>query len=1084
MKKVAVKFSLVFLLFSSYIVFAPLSFARNANGNAGVGQDPTGGGCGSQNYFDTCHGVTWQGYLVVDAKGMNSENGGKGATMPYTNKTGGPVYIKGCKNGQTIYNLGFETFSPLPPHFQVATLTNKTYHQYNWQYLQAPVYGQGAFRLNNGTNTIYKYTTPTGYIDQNAVLRKYNRMKDWVRNHPHEPDYTNGTTWENVGWFCFDPAAEAGEVSDTLAVHIFNPDNSEHVLDSAHTNWGEHPSVTASAIGQNGKRYPVHFQHIVKGSQNYNNNSYFIMRYIDENGQATVERQGPFPVNSQWTHKYRKYITAPFRVCAQTVYTSSNPNQGFSEACAVVGDSTTIGPSQPPALSCEQHVPPEYKDSDIESGYTDSYSNVTSTFYTGESGGKTIYAKPGDKVAFKHCYFPGTQKPRKSTRNDKDHPDEGKTEEPGCHFIFAGCYSRDVPVEEHNEFSIIVSEGENFLKRKFDFQLNPNKSQVWHPRQRPVEYEGELGDSDIISVQTDEVDVIPRTVNQTIKQQFETYAGRNYTSECPEWYWPSWYWGRCCSDGHCHPCIKHCRAVGLHDPKHRCFNGFPIKEKSISSEAEVYVPYNYKNDAVGEFKNSLNYVYAGETVPALASVTTHPRPNQKTGSTMAPYYATFTPDTKVTFYSFYSDSKTSGGNEQSATDTNCSYYQKLGYKGCTEINQTNTILNPEGKIEGENKDFFYNIYNVHDIPAGYQFCVGVSIFPAESGADDISPDNGKTYFSAPECRVVAKKPAFQIWGGNFYSAGDVKTSLITKNNLKENDNFAYIDYTPTNRSETTLYGSWVEQAIIANGRVSNLASGASMGYTRPGLVADHGGSKEGTSLQFCKRSPLSFSNTVCSSGVVGSLSLTSVDRSIQNAIFNRFMTREKTPKVSGSVLLSSPSSYTEDPGPQAKATRFTYSNGNLTIRSNSPLPQGITHAIYSPSNITIDSNLTFLDTNYTNVNQIPQYVIYAKGDINISCHVEKLNAILVAEGKVNTCPGANTSPLNNPANSTKLEVYGFIIANRLILNRTYGSATGHHSITPAELIDLSPSVYYWATGNASDTPKLFSSYHRELAPRY
>ena len=387
-------------------------------------------------------------------------------------------------------------------------------------------------------------------------------------------------------------------------------------------------------------------------------------------------------------------------------------------------------------------------------------------------------------------------------------------------------------------------------------------------------------------------------------------------------------------------------------------------------------------------------------------------------------------------------------------------------------------------MEGKEETRLRDTYNVHDIPAGYQFCVGVSIFPAESGADDISPDNGKTYFSAPECRVVAKKPAFQIWGGNFYSAGDVKTSLITKNNLKENDNFAYIDYTPTNRSETTLYGSWVEQAIIANGRVSNLASGASMGYTRPGLVADHGGSKEGTSLQFCKRSPLSFSNTVCSSGVVGSLSLTSVDRSIQNAIFNRFMTREKTPKVSGSVLLSSSSSYTEDPGPQAKATRFTYSNGNLTIRSNSPLPQGITHAIYSPSNITIDSNLTFPDTNYTNVNQIPQYVIYAKGDINISCHVEKLNAILVAEGKVNTCPGANTSPLNNPANSTKLEVYGFIIANRLILNRTYGSATGHHSITPAELIDLSPSVYYWATGNASDTPKLFSSYHRELAPRY
>ncbi|MBR3115702.1 hypothetical protein IKF30_00515, partial [Candidatus Saccharibacteria bacterium] len=66
---------------------------------------------------------------------------------------------------------------------------------------------------------------------------------------------------------------------------------------------------------------------------------------------------------------------------------------------------------------------------------------------------------------------------------------------------------------------------------------------------------------------------------------------------------------------------------------------------------------------------------------------------------------------------------------------------------------------------------------------------------------------------------------------------------------------------------------------------------------------------------------------------------------------------------------------------------------------------------------------------------------------------------------------------------------GAVIANKLILNRTYGAASGENSNIPAEIIDFDPSLYLWGGSSAGsedeeDNVEIQSVYVRELAPRY
>ena len=116
-------------------------------------------------------------------------------------------------------------------------------------------------------------------------------------------------------------------------------------------------------------------------------------------------------------------------------------------------------------------------------------------------------------------------------------------------------------------------------------------------------------------------------------------------------------------------------------------------------------------------------------------------------------------------------------------------------------------------------------------------------------------------------------------------------------------------------------------------------------------------------------------------------------------------------------------------------------------------------------------------------------VIYASGDINISCSVTRVDAILIAGGTVVTCPGyraTDSSTWNADARTQQLIINGAVVANRIDFGRTYGNTTGLGTKEPAEEINYDTSSILWgrSMADAGESDTLTTVYQHELAPRY
>lgn len=105
--------------------------------------------------------------------------------------------------------------------------------------------------------------------------------------------------------------------------------------------------------------------------------------------------------------------------------------------------------------------------------------------------------------------------------------------------------------------------------------------------------------------------------------------------------------------------------------------------------------------------------------------------------------------------------------------------------------------------------------------------------------------------------------------------------------------------------------------------------------------------------------------------------------------------------------------------------------------------------------------------------------------------MERIDAILIAKGNINTCPDRDDKNAERSAeNSNKLRINGAVIAGgTLKLNRTYGAATGNDSMKSAEIINMDPSWYLWIADiipeitNETNEPTndiLVPTYMREL----
>ena len=168
-------------------------------------------------------------------------------------------------------------------------------------------------------------------------------------------------------------------------------------------------------------------------------------------------------------------------------------------------------------------------------------------------------------------------------------------------------------------------------------------------------------------------------------------------------------------------------------------------------------------------------------------------------------------------------------------------------------------------------------------------------------------------------------------------------------------------------------------------------------------------------------------------------------------------------------------------------------DGDTSIENVNTLPRTVnagTTKIYKRGNenVYIDHNIEYTDAKYDDLSQIPKMIIYTEGNVYISCSVTRVDAIIIAGKTVRTC--ANSSGAVPDKNSTErskqLVINGMIIANKLELDRSYGTSTGYETKEPAEIINYDSSAILWSNGvvDTSKSNTLTTAYQQELPARY
>lgn len=179
--------------------------------------------------------------------------------------------------------------------------------------------------------------------------------------------------------------------------------------------------------------------------------------------------------------------------------------------------------------------------------------------------------------------------------------------------------------------------------------------------------------------------------------------------------------------------------------------------------------------------------------------------------------------------------------------------------------------------------------------------------------------------------------------------------------------------------------------------------------------------------------------------------------------------------------------------------------GNSGIESNDILRQRIIDYFCTNANICEETDsitTNVISTSASSVYGLPGKVFYSTGDINIGSDVERIDAWIIAEGKVNTCvelkatTPAKSSSGGSAACSKHLQINGPVIAREIALNRTYGAdstngdkdkaESSDDRAATAEVFNLSGAeTYLWGYAQATRLNSGFSeAYSRELPPRY
>lgn len=774
-----------------------------------------------------------------------------------------------------------------------------------------------------------------------------------------------------------------------------------------------------------------------------------------------------------------------------------------------------------------------------------SHSNDYRNWITGGSSDATagiVYAKPGDTISWINCYYPGVQ----YLYDDKyatSHKDSGCQNDdlPSAYLrnLATSGWSNNFKVVSKTDASkngifsapsSVIASNKVTPSSAFSDSFGSNKYGTW-----TLNVTGTNGNSDVRSTVNS---YTAKLTNDVGKYYGETISTPG-TPQTAELTFATHSWTCCnCTPRPC-TCSHPAKAFRSYN-----YAGSPSVKSSDSdliSTTQVKIPYNFINTTGLGFNISKSTpVYAGETVTvddAWAKV------NVRDNYTTADKYATQVDDGQVTMISYVTTSSQMASNSSvfnnytgnsistnsrmvnGTKDSNvCDLISERKYGDntwCREAEDTGSvILNENGSLTGAPYNVngvsdgiikgktFATTYNVYDAPAGDYFCMAMAIFPASSGAVGDTSENGdknmkasgdgKWYISEPECRIIAKKPSVQILGSDLFTNGSAKTNTALKQQLYQVGGY---EYNAKNRSRVIAFGSWVEEGILSNRFVEGLSSGASLGK----VTGDSRTMGAENASRLCDtRAPLSFANYATTA--IGTVICPYVDKTgamdMEPVTINRGALADywgNGEDLGTSIYLSG------DEGNVASATgrniKVYSHDGNVTVTGGS-IPTDTMRIVKASEMVTISGNIEYAGGSVSSPGSIPKVVIYAK-NIDIECAVTRIDAILIAEGVLNTCTdpdsgrywehGGSAIPLadrsvevNNPGYAVPLTINGAVIANRLELPRTYGAATGNDSGLAAETINYDTSMLLWGRymAGSAESDTMTVTYQHELAPRY
>ena len=296
--------------------------------------------------------------------------------------------------------------------------------------------------------------------------------------------------------------------------------------------------------------------------------------------------------------------------------------------------------------------------------------------------------------------------------------------------------------------------------------------------------------------------------------------------------------------------------------------------------------------------------------------------------------------------------------------------------------------------------------------------------------------------------------------------------------------FSIEGYKEVEKTETVTiddgktFGSWGEYALVANGQIKGMASGAA--FHPLGIDSDSSGAPQSS------WSKLTFANVFKANPTAGGCNSTSPWGCYAH---KASMSNTESLFSAGTSLGTGDSNVSVN---SLKGKVNTKTGGTINI-SGGTLNSGEWAVINaSASTVNITGNINYASGPVNSVKDIPQMIIIAN-NINISPDVGNVDSWLIAKNALATCDEiGSASDLNTTSSAYNLSsddckdtlrVNGPVMAKKLWLRRTAGAGTGDSTGDPAEVFNYRPDAMLWIN-NRFNNNALRTTNLTELPPRY